>query len=66
MRSKWDMEWDRCDNTGAFTMEQCCEYADAVDADHEYETSDDNYESDDYNNDDCDDTSSDDEYDSED
>lgn len=32
----WDAAWDRADSTGQFTMDQCCEQADAVDPDHDY------------------------------
>lgn len=52
MCDKWEQEWERNDDMGIFTMEQCCEKADEVDPDH-------NYESDDQFEDDSDDSSDD-------
>ena len=52
----WDDAWDRADSTGQFTMDQCCEKADAVDPDHDYGSDSDSSDDD---SDDSDDTSDD-------
>lgn len=38
-KSKWDDAWDRADDQGIFTMDQCCEMADEADPDHDYGSS---------------------------
>lgn len=64
MCDKWEREWDRNDDMGIFTMDQCCDKADEVDPDHEYEsddTSDDSSDDDSSEDDSSTDDSSDDE-----
>lgn len=52
MCNKWDREWERCDDMGIYTMEECCEKADEVDEEHVYESVD-NDTSDDEDDDLC-------------
>lgn len=48
-KSKWDDAWEHADDTGIYTMDQCCEIADAADPDHDYGNSNDSNDSDDSN-----------------
>lgn len=46
-KDAWEEAWERADDTGIYTMDQCCEIADEVDPDHDYGSSDNSEEVDD-------------------